>query len=151
MSYNKINVSKMTISDFKNIQHSLLTDFDNFWNLSTFENELNNKNSYYLIAKDSINNEILGFIGMKIIIDEADIMNVVTKKNKRNLGIATYMLENLIKIAKEKNIKKLTLEVNTTNVSAIHLYEKFNFKKIAVREKYYNNTDDALIMQKLVF
>lgn len=147
MCYNKIEISQMSISDFNQIKNSLFSDFDDFWNTSTLENELNNEDSYYIVAKSMSSTEIVGFAGMKIILDEADIMNIVTKKNKRNLGIASLMLEKLIYIAKEKNFKKLTLEVNYKNLTAIHLYKKFNFKEIAVRKKYYNNIDDAIIMQ----
>ena len=57
----------------------------------------------------------------------------------------------LDKIQKENDIKKLTLEVNYKNTSAIHLYKKFNFKEIAVRQKYYRNVDDAIIMQLNIF
>lgn len=148
MSYNNVEISKMTLIDFNSINDILISDFDNFWNTNTFTNELENENSYYLVAK--INDEIVGFAGIKIILDEADIMNVVTKKNKRNLGIGFCILENLIYIAKEKNVKKLTLEVNEKNLAAIHLYKKLGFKQIAVRNKYYNNTDNAIIMQLLV-
>lgn len=148
MSYNNVEISKMSLTDFNNIKDILISDFDDFWNENTFVNELENENSYYLVAK--INDEIVGFAGMKIILDEADIMNVVTKKDKRNLGIGFCILENLIYIAKEKNIKKLTLEVNEKNVAAIHLYEKLGFKQIAVRNNYYNNTDDAVIMQLFI-
>lgn len=147
MSYNNIRISQMTLSDFNEIENILLTDFDDFWNISTLKNELINNSSFYIIAKDAQTNEILGFAGLKIILDEADIMNIVTKKNKRNLGIASLMLQNLITICNEKNIKKLTLEVNEKNSSAIHLYEKFNFNIISTRKNYYNNIDTALIMQ----
>lgn len=148
MSYNNVEISKMSLTDFYNIKDILISDFDDFWNANTFVNELENENSYYLVAK--INDEIVGFAGMKIILDEADIMNVVTKKDKRNLGIGFCILEKLIYIAKEKNIKKLTLEVNEKNVAAIHLYEKLGFKQVAVRYKYYNNVDDAVIMQLFI-
>lgn len=145
MRYNNVEISKMTIDDFHSIKNSLISEFDDFWTIQTFEEELKSDNSYYLVAK--IDEEIVGFCGIKIIFDEADIMNVVTKKNKRNLGIATSILDNLILVAKEKNIHTLTLEVNNKNLAAIHLYEKFGFKTIAVRNKYYKNVDDANIMQ----
>ena len=48
----------------------------------------------------------------------------------------------------DKNIKALTLEVNSNNIPAQKLYEKFNFKRVGLRKKYYNNTDDAIIMTK---
>ena len=56
------------------------------------------------------------------------------------------MLEELIKIAKERDLKDITLEVNINNTSAINLYKKYNFKEVGIRKKYYNNLDDALIM-----
>ena len=145
MSNTNLEFFRMSLSDLNDIKYNLLDDFDDFWTASTFENELNSSNSYYIVAKQ--NNEIVGFIGMKIVLDEADIMNVVTQKKKRNLGIATQLMNELLKVAHEKNIKKLTLEVNESNLPAIHLYKKFGFKTIATREKYYKNTYDAYIMQ----
>ena len=69
--------------------------------------ELNNKNSRYLVAK--LNNEVIGFAGIKIVIDEADIMNIVVKKNFRNNGIGSLLLENLINLSKSLNISSLSL------------------------------------------
>ena len=148
MSYTKLNFSKMTMSDFLEIKPVLLDEYDDFWNESTFENELSSPNSYYIVARQD--DKIVGFVGMKIVIDEADVMNVVTKKDKRNLGIGTALLQELINIAKLQNINKLTLEVSKENQTAIHLYEKLGFKTIAMREKYYKNTYDAYIMQVII-
>ncbi len=86
--------------------------------------------------------------GIKYVLNEADIMNIVTKKDKRNSGIGAQLLEELFRVAMQKNITTLTLEVNKNNLPAIHLYEKLGFIKIAERKKYYQNTYDAFIMQK---
>ena len=148
MSYTKLNFSRMTMSDFLEIKPILFDDYDDFWNESTFEDELSSLNSYYIVAKQG--DEIVGFTGMKIVLDEADIMNIVTKKDKRNLGIGTALLQELISVAKSHSIHKLTLEVSEINKPAIHLYEKLGFKKIANREKYYKNSYDAYIMQMII-
>ena len=42
----------------------------------------------------------------------------------------------------------MNLEVNSKNQPAIELYQKFGFKQIGIRKKYYNMVDDAIIMQK---
>lgn len=142
---NKIEISKMSLEDFELIKSTLITEFDDFWNSETLENELKSKNSYYIVAKK--NNDIVGFAGIKVVLDEADIMNIVTKKDMRNLGIGSALFKALIDYSKNNGINKLTLEVNENNLSAIHLYEKYGFEKIAERAKYYNGTDTAVIMQ----
>ena len=40
MSYNNIEISEMTLTDFNNIKDILISDFDDFWNTNTFLNEL---------------------------------------------------------------------------------------------------------------
>jgi len=56
------------------------------------------------------------------------------------------MLSNLIQMAKsEKGITSITLEVNSNNIPAQKLYEKFGFNVVGIRKKYYNNIDDAII------
>lgn len=141
---NSIRISKMTIQDLDTIKEDLEKNFDNFWTYGILKSEIDNINSIYIVSKQS--EEIVGFAGILVIEDTADIMNIVTKKNKRGLGIASKMLESLINLAKSKNCSNLTLEVNENNLPAINLYKKFHFKKIGLRKRYYNNKYDAIIM-----
>ena len=139
-------LKKMDINHLESIKNILFSEFDDFWTISTLKNELENSNTYYIIAK--YNEEIVGFGGLYQILDEMQLNYIVTKKNKRNLGIASKILDNLISFANTKNITFITLEVNEKNLIAIKLYEKFGFKQIGLRKKYYNNIDNALLMQK---
>ena len=68
----------MTLADLNSIKNNLISEFDDFWNYNILKEELDNNNSNYIMAK--LNNEIIGFAGIKIILNEADIMNIVTKK-----------------------------------------------------------------------
>lgn len=140
-----IKIEKMNLNHLNELQEILISDFDDFWSFSTLKEELENENSSYIIGK--INNEIIGFAGLKIIFYQADIMNIVIKKTYRNQGIGTLLLENLILLAKDLNISTLFLEVNEQNKPAIHLYEKLGFEKLGVRKKYYNN-NNGIIMKK---
>ena len=140
-----IKIEKMNLNHLNELQEILISDFDDFWSFSTLKEEVENENSSYIIGK--INNEIIGFAGLKKIFDQADIMNIVIKKTYRNQGIGTLLLENLIFLAKDLNILNLFLEVNEQNKPAIHLYEKLGFKKLGVRKKYYNN-NNGIIMKK---
>lgn len=140
----KIEISTMMLNDLKQIKKNLQTDFDDFWNFEIFKEELANNNSMYLVLR--YENEIVAFGGIKIILDEADIMNIVTKKNKRNQGFAKFLLNELITIAEEQNCKTITLEVDENNLPAIKLYTDFEFKEVGKRKNYYKNGDTAILM-----
>ena len=142
-----IEVKLMTLDDLESIQNILNSDFDEFWNYNVFKEELQSEISKYLVAK--LNNEIIGFAGIKIIIDEADIMNIVTKKTYRNQGVGTLLLEKLIALSKSISLKSVSLEVNESNFSAIHLYEKFGFIEVGNRKNYYNSSNAILMTKKL--
>ena len=94
-----IEISKMNPNDLNNIN---LCDFDDFWNYNVFKDELTNPNSKYIIAKDE--NNIVGFAGIWIAIDEAHITNIVTKKSLRHQGVATILMQELIKLSKSSLI-----------------------------------------------
>lgn len=140
----KIKISTMMLNDLEQIKENLQTDFDDFWNFEIFKEELANTNSMYLVLK--YENEIVSFGGIKFILDEADIMNIITKKDKRNQGFAKFLLNELITMAKEQNCKTITLEVNENNLPAIKLYKDFKFKEIGKRKNYYKNGDTAILM-----
>ena len=142
-----IEIKVMTLDDLKTIKEILISDFDEFWNYNVFKAELQSENSKYLVAK--LNNEIIGFAGIKIIIDEADIMNIVTKKIYRNQGIGTFLLNGIITLCKKLNLSSISLEVNEINKSAIHLYENFGFEKVGNRKKYYNGSNAILMTKEL--
>ena len=141
-----IDILEMTFDDLEELKTSLLTDFDDFWNEQILKEELSNPNSHYLVAKQG--NSILGFGGISQVLDEATLNNIVVKKDFRNLGIASIILENLILLATNNKASFITLEVNIHNASAIHLYKKYDFEQVGIRKKYYNYTDDALLMTK---
>ena len=143
-----IEVKIMTLDDLETIKDILDSDFDEFWNYNVFKEELQSGNSKYLVAK--FNNEIIGFAGIKIIIDEADIMNIVTKKIYRNQGVGTLLLSQIIDLCEELNLISISLEVNEINSSAIHLYENFNFKITGNRKNYYNGSN-AILMTKVLY
>ena len=140
----KIEISTMMLNDLEQIKKNLQTDFDDFWNFKIFKEELANNNSMYLVLR--YENEIVSFGGIKIILDEADIMNIITKKDKRNQGFAKFLLNELITIAEEQNCKTITLEVDENNLPAINLYKDFDFKEVGKRKNYYKNGNTAILM-----
>ena len=140
-----INIKKLTLEDIEKISSTFSTQFDEFWSISTLKSDFEENSSAYIAAK--IDNNIVGLAGVKIILEQADIMNIVVKKDFRRLNIGSMLLENLILISKNAGCKKIMLEVNEKNFPAIHLYKKYGFKQISIRKKYYNNQENAIIME----
>ena len=141
-----IFVRKMSLDDLEKINSIGLENFDDFWNINTLRSELSKSdiNTIYFIATN--NCDILGFIGALRIIDELNIMNIAVRKDMRKLGIGSALLQHLINFSKEQDASSITLEVNENNVSAINLYKKYHFEQVGLRKKYYNNTDNAILM-----
>lgn len=140
----EIEIKKMTKVHLEQIKDILQEQFDEFWNANVLDKELENSLSEYIVAIH--NEEVVGYAGLWQPIDEGHITNIVTKKDKRGNHIGTKMLEEIIKLAKTKGLKSVTLEVNEHNEPAINLYKKYNFVEVGKRTKYYNNIDDAIIM-----
>lgn len=83
MHLNNLSISSMTIKDLNEIKDILENEFDDFWNYNIFKSEIENPNSKYFVCKK--NTEIIGFIGILIVLDEADITNIVVRKNFRSM------------------------------------------------------------------
>ena len=143
-----IEVRKMTFDDFEKIKDNLQTDFDEFWKPSILKSELENENSHYIVAIEE--NNILGFAGIIVSLDDAEITNIVTKKSERKKGIGKLLLDKLIEMSKEFGKDKISLEVDEENEIAISLYERFAFEKVGLRKKYYNGKNNAIIMTKKI-
>lgn len=143
---NNIEIFNMRIEDLDLISNNLETNFDNFWNYNVFKSELENKNSKYLVAK--INNEVVGFAGIISILDEADISNIVVHKDFRNQKIGSCLLRALIDLCISLNLKTINLEVRESNIPAIKLYEKYGFEVCGLRKKYYDHSENAILMKK---
>lgn len=139
-----IQITQMTLDDLEKIKDKLTSDFDDFWNYNVLKNELNSNTSTCFVAK--ISEKIVGFVGIQFVVDEACITNIVTRKDFRNNGIGSALMEKIISVSKEKNMSSITLEVNEHNTYALNLYKKYGFEINGLRKKYYNGIDNAVIM-----
>lgn len=143
----KFKVREMTHDDIDSIlQIEEMCYGAHHWSRDSFVCELNNKISTYRTVLNS-KNECCGYMGIWKIIDEAHITNLSVHPEYQNQKLAHRLLLASIDECYKEKIKYITLEVRVSNEKAIHLYEKFGFKSLGVRKKYYqDNNEDALIM-----
>ena len=134
----------MSLDDLNKIA-SNLNNFDDFWTFGIFKEELINPKCHDIVAVQD--EAILGFGGISVVLDEANINNIAVRVDKRDIKIGSKILQNLIDISKSLNCSFITLEVNVENSPAIKLYENFGFKNLGIRKNYYNGKTDAYIMK----
>lgn len=91
------------------------------------------------------NEELLGYLSIDYIYDRIEIVNIFVKSSCRNRKIGSSMIEYLIMFGKSLNITNITLEVKEDNIYAIKLYEKYGFRKVAIRGKYYGDKNGILM------
>lgn len=115
---------------------------------SVKEDIKNNQFTNYLTYL--INGEPVAFINYYIMYERAEIININVLEEYQNQKIASKLLEYMVNECISHNVKNITLEVKETNIKAIHLYEKFDFSKVAVRRKYYQGIDGILMEKELM-
>lgn len=117
------------------------------WSAADFLQMINNENALYLVAKsDGIP---IACCGVRNILGEGEITNVVVDEHYRGKGIGSQMLFKLLEKGKQMGIKAFTLEVRKSNEAAICLYEKAGFVTEGIRKNFYEKpVEDGLIMWK---
>ena len=117
------------------------------WHRESFLEMIRNKDACYLVG--IMEDEVVASCGVRNIVGEGEITNVVTKSSVRGKGIGTQMLMKLLEKGSAMGVEAFTLEVRKSNTSAIHLYEKLGFVTEGVRKNFYEApVEDALIMWK---
>ncbi len=122
--------------------------FGQLWSAAQYQREFESENSDILILIDVDRQAILAYGCVWAIVDEAHITILAVHPDRRHQGFGQLMLWGLLRSAIDRELARATLEVRVDNTDALQLYEKFGFQVAGRRKKYYDNTDDALILWK---
>ena len=120
--------------------------FSTPWSEDSFTQEItSNDIALYIVAV--IDDFIVGYAGLWLIVDEGHITNVAVHPDFRRRKIAKALVQVLIDVSEKKGAVRHTLEVRTLNDAAIRLYEAFGFQEVSIRKGYYeDDNEDAIIM-----
>ena len=97
-----------------------------------------------------IDDKPVAFLNYYIMYERAEIININVLEEYQNQNIASQLLESMLEEIKDKGVNSITLEVRKNNDKAIHLYEKYGFKKIGIRKGYYQGIDGILMEKELM-
>ena len=117
------------------------------WDIRSFEYELEHKDTILKVAV--LNNQIIGYVCVRTILDVTHILNLAVLPGLRRRGIGSMLLRDALNELKQlkPDINLITLEVRESNAAAIKLYEKFGFQVMGKRIGYYDKPhENAVIM-----
>lgn len=121
--------------------------FSQPWSKKSFEEALTHKNLMFITA--TMDDRIVGYCGLYIVLDEGNVINVAVKEEYRGQHIAQKMLQYLLEKGTSQKVTAFTLEVREHNKTAIHVYEKLGFQSVGIRKNFYEKPiENAVIMWK---
>ncbi len=146
------DASSEWIASLAMLHGSLFTDG---WPVEDFIRYINTKSDLVLVAVDEKHHILAGFLILRIVVDEAEILTIGVGQNFQGQGVASFLCEEMLITAKNRNVAKVFLDVREDNVEAQGLYEKQGFELVATRKGYYKNDTqpkriDGLVMQKCI-
>jgi [ribosomal protein S18]-alanine N-acetyltransferase len=141
-----ITFRNMTVDDLDQVMEVEVNSFTIPWSREAFFNELTkNQFAQYLIVE--VDQKVVGYCGVWIIIDEAHITNIALLPEYRGMKLGEALMAKVMELAREMGALRVTLEVRVSNERAQNLYRKFGFEEGAIRKQYYtDNMEDALVM-----
>jgi len=116
------------------------------WSAAVFAGEIeqNGRGRSYIVAR--VGRRLVGYAGLMIAPDSAHITNIAVDPDRQGRGIGSRLLLTLARRAVDLGAPALTLEVRVSNAPAQHLYRRFGFVPAGVRKRYYEGTEDAIVM-----
>lgn len=84
--------------------------------------------------------QCVGFVSYRVVLGEAEILNLAVAPTHRRQGVASQLLRVLLPLA-----DVWFLEVRASNEAAQRLYLAQGFQPIGRRKRYYSDGEDALL------
>ena len=142
----KLQIAPMRAGDLDAIAAIERASFDSPWPPDAYRSELKtNRLAHYLVVRAV--DEIVAYGGMWLMVDEAHVITFAVHPAWRRQQIGGRLLLAMLDVALDAGANEATLEVRLSNLAARRLYEKFGFRPVGLRPRYYNdNGEDALIM-----
>ena len=138
---------EMLIDDLEQVMEIERELFHVPWTREGFFTFLTREDAMFLVVEEK--EQILGYCGLLMVLDEGDITNVAVRRDRQKEGIGNFLMESLIRLAAERGVTTIHLEVRVGNDRAIRLYERNGFTRDGIRKGYYSDpTEDALLMTR---
>jgi ribosomal-protein-alanine N-acetyltransferase len=142
----RLRIEPMGLDDLDAVHAIERASFSSPWPPNAYRSELEtNRLASYLVAR--YGDRVVGYGGMWLMVDEAHITTFAIHPAWRRRRIGERLLLAFLDIAIDRSAHEATLEVRLSNLAARRLYEKYGFRPVGLRPRYYSDdNEDALIM-----
>jgi [ribosomal protein S18]-alanine N-acetyltransferase len=143
-------IQKMDEKDLDEVVAIATLSISNPWSKEMFIEEMLNPLSHCFIVKMkwASKHPLIGFICFRNIENESELLNICVHPQYRQLGIGKKLMQFYIGLCSKMKIRTFYLEVDSSNQSAIHLYQLLSYQIVGIRKKFYRGKLDALLMVK---
>jgi [ribosomal protein S18]-alanine N-acetyltransferase len=146
-----LGIAEMTEEDLDEVVAIERVSFTSPWPHRLFKETIATPFSVNFVARKRVDNRMVGYANFYLITDEVQVLNIATAPTFRNKGYGTSLLAYAIERLTERGVRDFYLEVREGNKKAMGIYDKFGFKKIGKRKKYYTEpNEDAIVMHLTV-
>lgn len=141
----EITMGLMTVDDVDAVHAIEVACFRTPWSKASFYREVTDNACarYVVLREDGV---AIAYAGVWFVLDEGHITNIAVRPDRRGMGYGERVTRAMIQLAADSGMNWMTLEVRRSNVAAQSLYHKLGFIDVGYRKRYYENSEDALIM-----
>jgi ribosomal-protein-alanine N-acetyltransferase len=144
-----LKFARMREADVDDVMQIELAAYAFPWSVGNFNDSI--RSGYFCrVARDE-QRRLVGYFLMLMIIDEAHLLNITVDPALHGKGFGLALLEHVEASARAHDMASILLEVRPSNERALAMYERYGYKRIGVRRKYYpapNDTrEDAIVMR----
>lgn len=144
-----ITICPMTEEDLEQVLAIETASYPRPWARGHFLDELRSPYAFPMVAMDG-SGSVAGYICSTMLFDEAEIRNVAVRPDLRSHGVGRMLVEYVLSECSNRNASYVGLEVRASNLPARSLYENLGFRETGRRPKYYENGEDAILMECLL-
>lgn len=145
---NAVSPRPATPEDLPQILKIEALSFPQPWSESNFVAEMNKPYSNFIVlTDDETDSVVVGYIVYWAQGEGASLLTLAVDPKWRGFGFGQKLLHLMLNDIVKQEIPKITLEVRKSNEGAIRMYEKVGFKTLHVRPGFYQDGEDALIME----
>ena len=140
-------IEAMRLEDIPEVLHLEREAFGQMaWHAGDFEAAIASKCDFPLVIRTT---GLAGYAVLRIIAPEAEVENICVAPACRRSGVGEALMEEMLRLAAERDAERICLEVRAHNEPAKALYRKRGFVESYRRRNYYQGpTEDAIIMMK---